>query len=171
MEEIEIYLTLGYEINPNLLKKMKSLRWIHIFQTGLDHLSITNILEQDILLTHTRDIHGTPISEYVLSMILYKVRDFPRFVANKNENYWDENEPFIEEANGKTVAIFGMGSIGQEIARILKYLNLRVIGVNTNGNCKPFFDEAYTLDDKVLLLAKSDFVVLIFLQQMKPTIA
>jgi len=35
------------------------------------------------LLTNVRDIYGTPMSEYAMSLILYEVRELGRFVENK----------------------------------------------------------------------------------------
>jgi phosphoglycerate dehydrogenase-like enzyme len=160
-EEVKIFITFGYDINTSLLKKLEALRWIHIFQTGIEHIPLKVIKDRNITLTHTKNIHGIPISEYVLSMILYTVRDLPRYLASKNSKYWDRREPFIEEANGKTAAIFGTGVIGKEIAKTLKSINLHIIGVNTTGHRIEHFDEVYSLQDKQLALIKSDFVVLI----------
>ncbi|MFD1606971.1 D-2-hydroxyacid dehydrogenase [Oceanobacillus luteolus] len=160
-DKAEIFITFGYDIQNEMLDRMENLKWIHIFQTGIEHLPIDDILKRDITLTHTKDIHGIPIGEYVLSMILYSVRDIPRFLASKHAKYWDEREPRIEEAHGKTVAVFGTGSVGRDIAKKLKALSMQVIGVNTSGKSIEHFDETYKMEDKHIVLGKSDFVVLI----------
>ncbi|RST77174.1 D-2-hydroxyacid dehydrogenase [Siminovitchia acidinfaciens] len=160
LDEIHIFITYGYDFDQYPLNKMPSLQWIHIGQTGIEHLDIPAILSRKIRLTHTKDIHGIPISEYVLSMILYSVRDIQRYLRSKNTCYWDRRER-VGEAFGKTVSIFGTGSIGQDIAKLLKALNMKTIGVNTSGSPKRYFDEVYTLKEKHSVLKESDFVVLI----------
>lgn len=161
-EQVKIIITFGYDIHENILNKMESLQWIHIFQTGIEHLPLNKILKYNIKLTHTKNVHGIPISEYVLSMILYSVRDIPRFIASKSAKYWDDGaELQVGEAYGKTVAIFGTGSIGSEIAKVLKSMHMTVLGVNTTGKSKRFFDKVYSMDNKYTVLEKSDFVVLV----------
>lgn len=160
-DKVTIFATFGYDINENILNKMTQLKWIHIFQTGIEHLSIPEILNRNILLSHTKDVHGIPMSEHVLSMILYTVRDIPRYMSSKQARFWDRREPRIGEAYGKTVSIFGTGSIGSDIAKSLKALNMHIIGVNRSGNMRPHFDEVYKITDKHTVLEKSDFIVLI----------
>lgn len=160
VSNVEILITYGYDINSNMLDKMQSLKWIHILQTGIEHLNTEEIHKRKILLSHTKDVHGIPISEYVLSMVLYSARDIQRYTSSKEAGFWDRRE-LAGEAYGKTVAVFGTGSVGTEIAKLLKALQMNVIGVNTRGSSKEHFDEMYTLRDKHQVLAKSDYVVLI----------
>lgn len=161
LDQITIFITFGYDLTIKTLDQMTALKWINILQTGIEHLDIENILSRHILLTHTKDIHGIPISEYVLGMILYNVRNIQRFELSKQVRLWDRRELPATEAHGKTVAIFGTGSIGQDIAKLLKALNMKTIGVNTRGDHRPYFDEVYTLEKKHDVLKMSDFIVLI----------
>lgn len=159
-EKVNVFVTYGYDVDKKLLSKMPNLKWIHIFQTGIDHVPVREILNEDILLTHTKNVHGIPISEYVLGMILYTVRDMPRFISNKEDKVWDKGVP-LNEAYGKKVAIFGTGSIGSEIAKLLKKLNMYTIGINTTGKPKEHFDEVFKMESKLNVIKKSDFIVLI----------
>lgn len=160
LSEIEILATYGYDVTTELLEQMTSLKWIHIFQSGVEHLPLDEIKKRDILLTNTKQIHGVPMSEYVLSIIFYVTRHFSRFLANQEKQLWDRDQ-LIDEAYGKTVSIFGAGTIGEEIAQNLKCLNMKVIGVNTSGKSNPHFDEMYTLEQKKQVIQQSDFIVLL----------
>jgi len=159
-EKINILVTYGYDIDNNLLRKMPSLKWIHIFQTGIEHIPVKEILNKEILLTHTKDVHGIPISEYVLGMILYTLRDMQRFISNKNNKVWDKGLP-LNEAYGRNVTIFGTGSIGSEIAKLLKKIDMHIIGINRTGKPKEHFDEVFKMERRLNVINKSDFIVLI----------
>lgn len=160
-EKITILITFGSDISNDVLNNFTNLKWIHIFQTGIDHLDINQILKKQILLTNTKNIHGVPISEYVLSMILYKARNIQQYETSKNANLWDRRGILPNEVHGKTVGILGTGLIGQDIASLLKKMGMKTLGINTKGDTRPFFDEIYSMSDKEKVLKQSDFIVLI----------
>lgn len=157
--EAKILLSYGDQIDATFLDRCPNLKWVQAFQSGVELFPMEELRKRNITLTNILGIHSIPMSEYVLSMILYFVRDFPRFLANQKEHYWDENEP--DEAFGKTVGIFGAGTIGKEIAKRLDYLGMNVYGMNTSGQLLPHFKKMFTPDKKAELLQQCDFVVLI----------
>lgn len=161
LSEVTFFITYGYDVTKDLLNKMNNLRWITIFQTGFEHIDIEEILGRGIRLTHTKDFHAISIAEYVLSMILFSVRKIEKFQHAQKSRIWDRQGLASTEAFGKTVSIFGTGSIGQTVAQRLKCIQMNTIGVNTSGRLLPYFDEMYTMKDKHEVLKRSDFVVLI----------
>lgn len=160
LEDVEILITYGDQVNKETLDQMKSLKWIQVFQSGIESLPMEEISKRNILLTNIRDIHGIPMAEYVLSMVLYFTRDLAKYAGYQKEKRWCHEE-YVDEAFTKTISIFGAGSIGQCIAERCKQFGMRVIGVNTNGNPKPYFDAMFSMKDKLIVLNQSDFVVLL----------
>ncbi|KAB7706211.1 hypothetical protein F9802_11535 [Bacillus aerolatus] len=160
IDKVEILLTYGAQVNETTLDSMKSLKWIQVFQAGVEQIPMKELMKRGILLTNIQDFHSIPLSEYVLSMILYFTRAIRKYEKSQRIQEWNRKE-MDQEIYGKTVAIFGAGRIGQFIAERCKLLGMKVIGVNTNGKIKPHFDEMYTMDQKIDVLQKSDFVVLL----------
>lgn len=160
LKQVEILITYGFDVTKENLDLMPSLKWVQVFQTGVEHVPIEELEKRGILLTNVKGIYGTPMSEYVMSMILYYTREMGRFVREKQQHIWNRKE-LVDEAYGKTIAIFGAGTIGTAIAEKAKLFGMHVIGVNTSGKLRPQFDEMVTLDNKEKALKKGDFIVLL----------
>lgn len=161
LEQIEVLITYGFDINNELLNRLSSLRWVQVFQTGVEHIPMKELEKRNIILTNVRGIYGIPISEYVMSFILYFVRDMGRFMENQKLQIY-HRDLLPDEANGKTIVILGAGTIGKEIAKKAKFFQMKVIGVNTTGSPVEGFDEMHTFDEMNLVFEQGDFVVALF---------
>src|SRR5699024_3600128 len=93
-EDIEIMITYGIDEDWSLidLDKLPNLKWIQVFQTGIEQVPIKEIEKRNIKLTNVRGIYGTPMSEYVMSLILYDIRDIERYNQNKKLKRYDRKE-------------------------------------------------------------------------------
>ncbi|HET7616671.1 MAG TPA: D-2-hydroxyacid dehydrogenase [Bacillales bacterium] len=160
LRDTEIWITYGFDVTAENLDRMPDLKWIQVFQSGVEHIPFEELEKRDIKLTNVKGIHGVPMAEHVMSIVLYVTRDIPRFIRDQKQHVWNRNE-LVGEVNGKTMAIFGAGTIGTEVAKKAKSFDMRVIGVNTSGDRHEPFDEMATLADKKRVLAESDFVVLL----------
>ena len=160
LKDVEFWITYGFDVTKENLEQMSNLKWIQIFQSGVEHLPFDELVKRNILLSNVKGIHGVPMAEHVMSLVLYVTRDLPRFIRDQKNHVWNRND-LVGEVNGKTMAIFGAGTIGKEVARKAKLFDMRVIGVNTRGKQVEPFDEMYTMADKNKVLAESDFVVLL----------
>mgnify|MGYP001352871169 CR=1 FL=1 len=147
-------------MDKETLEKMPSLKWIQIFQTGVEQLPLEELKKRNILLTNIQDFHSIPIAEYVLTTMLYFTRSIPKYLHLQKNQDWDRTEK-DQEIYEKTVAIFGAGKIGQVVAERCRLLGMHVIGVNTTGQPRPNFDEVFPMSQKHEVLKKSDYVVLL----------
>ncbi|GED12342.1 D-2-hydroxyacid dehydrogenase [Aneurinibacillus migulanus] len=160
IENAEILITYGHQVTGETLNRMPGLKWIQIFQSGVERLPFEEITKREILLTNIRDFHGIPMAEYVISMILYFTRCIPRYIQYQKERHWCRQE-YVDEAYGKTLSIFGAGAIGQYIAQRCRQFGMRILGVNTTGKPHPDFDAMFSMKEKTEVLKRSDFVVLL----------
>lgn len=159
-EDIKIMITYGFEVQPDFLDKLPNLKWIQVFQTGIEHIPLEEVAKRNIILTNVRGIYGTGMSEYVMSIILYEIREIERFVQDKKARRYERSE-LVDEVQSKTIGIFGTGAIGQEVAKKAQAFDMNVLGFNTSGRPVENFDETYTWDQKDELIQKCDFIVLL----------
>jgi phosphoglycerate dehydrogenase-like enzyme len=159
-DEIEIMISYGLKEDWATLDEMPNLKWIQIFQTGIEHVPLDRINERNIALTNVRNIYGTPISEYVMSLILYETREINRFIENKKVKRYDR-EKLVDELGQKTIGIFGTGAVGKEVAKKAQAFDMNVSGFNTSGSPVEYFDETYTWDHRDELIRKCDFIILL----------
>lgn len=139
-------------------KNAPSLKWVHSLVAGVDHIMIPEITERDVIITNTSGIQADPISEFVLALILNKLKGLSTFARQQEQRIWYRT--WIGEIKGSTVLVLGLGKIGKEIARKCKLLGFNVIGYKRRYEEFEYVDELCT-DPKELntVLAKADFVV------------
>jgi len=151
----DILLTWGsMDIRPLHLAAPK-LKWVHALSAGVEELLFPEM--KDTLLTNSRGIHGIPVSEHVLAMMLTFTRGLNFFIRQQTKKVW--NRVPVSEIHDKTIGIVGLGSIGREIAKKAKGMGMHVIASKQTMTTELFVDKLYTPDKLHELLAASDFVV------------
>lgn len=119
-------------------RKAENLKWLHVFNAGVDHPVFASILERGVRLTTSSGTASTPIAQTAIAGMLYLSRD----VA------------------GQTLLVYGFGKIGAEIARLARLLGMRVIGMRRNTQAHAQADEMHAPDKLHELLARSDWLAL-----------
>lgn len=162
--KLEILITFtGDQITSDFLTKAKDLRWVQVFSAGVDKLPLAELKQRGIALTNVSGVHKRSMAEQAFAYILAFVRLLPRFLAAQARHDWDRPTGFFafEPLAGKTLAVVGTGSIGQEVARLGRAFGMITVGVNTSGDLPPHFDQVYSSEQLQQALSKADFVVLL----------
>ena len=126
----EIYL--GYGVPAALLREGRGLRWVHSGAAGVRGSLTPEMLASPVLFTNSKGVHGPPMADTALGMILYFSRGLDFGVAAKARSHWDK-DPFysgdtpLVELAFSTVGIFGFGGIGREVAKRVTALGARVL--------------------------------------------
>lgn len=112
-------------------RKAAGLKWLHVFNAGVDHPIYAEMLERGVRLTTSSGATAQPIAQTAIAGLLMLARNFPRWLAAQRERAWDPPRAaeFPRDLNGQTMLIVGLGHIGVEIARLARALGLHVIGV------------------------------------------
>lgn len=109
------------------------------------------------VVTGVKGIFGLQIAEYVLAFLLRDVRRSALFERQQTEGVWDEVWP--ETLKGRTAVIFGTGSIGSELAGILKVFGVRCTGVSRSGAAVAQFAQTLSFSGCRQAVAEADIVV------------
>jgi phosphoglycerate dehydrogenase-like enzyme len=134
-----------------------NLRWLHTFSAGVDHPVFRMFLDRGVRLTNSSGASARSIAHHVVMTVLAMRRDLPHELREQAGHRWREHD--VDDVEGTTVAVIGMGPIGIESARLLGELGMRAIGVRrtVQGN-EPC--ETWTFDRLHEVLAIADTVVL-----------
>lgn len=119
-------------------RKAAGLKWLHVFNAGVDHPVFASILERGVRLTNSSGTASTPIAQTAIAGMLHLTRDLA----------------------GRTLLVYGFGKIGAEIARLARLLGMRVIGMRRNREAHAAADEMLTPDHLHAALARSDWLAL-----------
>jgi phosphoglycerate dehydrogenase-like enzyme len=109
-----ILMAFGGHLPKGIFAHAKRLRWVHSFGTGVDGIVDQPELKPDVIITATRGIHGAPMSELAILLMLSLVRDFPRTLRAQEGQRWERWR--VGLLQGKTVGILGLGRIAEAVS-------------------------------------------------------
>lgn len=133
---------MGYGVPAQVLEAGRRLEWVHSAAAGVGSSLGSAMLERDVLFTNSAGVHGPPIAESVLAMLLYFARGLDLAVRAQQEGrwgaeaFWAADSPVAELA-GSTVGIVGFGGVGREVARRASCLGSRVVAVRRTASAAP----------------------------------
>lgn len=142
------------------LQEAIRLRWIQLLSAGLSRTLRPKAMEQGITVTNLGNLYGQSIAEHTLALMSMLCRNLQIAMRNQLAHRWDNSiANTMTDLAGKTVAIIGLGNIGQSIGRLAQAYGMRVVGTRRTLRVTPFVDRVYPLSELKLMLAEADFVV------------
>lgn len=112
-------------------RKAPNLKWLHVFNAGVDHPIYSEMLGRGVRLTTSSGSTAAAIAQTAIAGLLLLARNFPHWLAAQRKREWRpmEGRDVPRDLEGQTVLVLGLGHIGKAFARIAKALGLHVIGV------------------------------------------
>ena len=109
------------------------LRWIQVLTAGVERVVGTPIYEsQKLLLTHMSGANASQVAEHVLTMMLALGHNLPHFFQLQAKSTWmkEKGSKYSPvELRGKVVGIVGYGSIGRQVARLVRGFGADVLAI------------------------------------------
>jgi len=135
--DAEVYM--GFGIHPDVITSGPGIRWVHSGSAGVGSSITPELRERDPVFTNTAGVHGPPMAETVLGMILHFFRGFDFAVEAQWRAAWDTSRFYaadspVRELAGSTVGIVGYGGIGRELGRKLRALGAHVVGLRRSSS-------------------------------------
>lgn len=120
---------------------------------GYDKVDIDVALSQNIVVTYTPDVLNEEVADAAIGLLLNTVRELPRAEAFLREGRWLEGAFPLTRGTlrGRKVGIYGLGRIGQAIARRLEAFGVAI----SYHNRKPVPDVPWHWEPTLLGLAHS----------------
>ena len=146
------------------LKIAPKLKWIVTPAAGKDFFKLN--LPENISITYG-SFHGKIMAETIIGMILSASRGILNSYQLQNKIEWPRKEldKSMRNLAGSQVVILGFGSIGYEIAKLIKSFKVKIIGIKRKLIDKPSFfdnnDKIITIDELDSILPKTDHLVLV----------
>jgi D-2-hydroxyacid dehydrogenase (NADP+) len=143
-----------------VLARAPGLKWIQLMSAGVDELP-DEIMRSPVAVTSASGLHGVPIGEFVLEIMLMFVKKAPLCFRMKQEKQFQGFRPGL--LRGQTMGVVGLGHIGREVARLAKAFGMRVIATRRSGaqGARARHVDILVPPERLqVLLKESDFVVL-----------
>lgn len=157
-KDAEIIISFDFEFREEAVDKAPNLKWIHLLSAGADTLPFEKLREKGVVVTNSRDVHKYQISQQVLGYMLMFERSLHVFLRNQLKKVWDRSVR-VSELTGKIALIIGVGSIGEEIARLLKEFGMKIYGIRSSGRPSPYVEKMYTSIGECDILSEADYVI------------
>ncbi len=140
------------------LNEAPLLEWVQLYSVGAE--TYNRHLPPDVVITNAGEAYNEMVSEHALALLLALMKNLPTYFEQQSRGVWQKHPP-IKTIAASTVLIIGTGSLGRTIARHLKEMGARVVGVR-HSSSEPLseFDELYTIEKLETLLPVADAVIL-----------
>jgi D-2-hydroxyacid dehydrogenase (NADP+) len=157
LSDIDALICFGIAVEDAILRRAIKLQWIQSLATGVDHFLRCPSLQPSVLITSGRGIHGAPMREEVVYLMMAMSRDAARQVEDKKARRWERR--LWSTLNGKTAVIVGIGVIGIAIGELLKALGMAVIGVTRTPRAVAGFDDMMPTDRLTDAARRADYLI------------
>lgn len=142
LKDADVVVGWGYTAEEECLKPGTKLRWVQAWGAGIEYIPLDKFAARGVILTNASGVHANPISESIFAMMLTFARKMNVSFLNQLQKEWHYTGS-LHEIHGKTVAIIGVGAIGEETARIAKAFGMNVLGIRRSGQPSSYVDKMY----------------------------
>jgi phosphoglycerate dehydrogenase-like enzyme len=138
----------------------KRLRWLQLLTQGFENAQSHGV-PAGITVTNAGDAYSPAVAVHAVALLLAVQRRFPFMLANQTRGEWNRSMSIaMTSPAGATIAICGFGSIGQEIARLVRAFGARVIAFTRSAVPHALADESLPIGQLHEVLPRADAVVL-----------
>jgi lactate dehydrogenase-like 2-hydroxyacid dehydrogenase len=146
------------------IERLEGVRVIANVAVGFDNVDLAAATRQGILVTNTPDVLTDTTADLTFALLLAAARrivEAHRFVHSGKWRRWTIDLLAGRDVHHKTLGIFGMGRIGQAVARRAAGFSMRVLYHDARRAPEALERElSLEFTDKLGLLRESDFVTL-----------
>lgn len=140
-------------INSNIIKQCKNLKYIVTRSTGIDHIDKECCIANNIKIKNAVNYGNVSVAEYQFALLLNLTRKINLALENVRTKGFVKDGLQGTDLYGKTLGIIGYGNIGKRVEKIAKAFNMNVL-INTRSY-NSTKSKYVSLDE---LLKKSDII-------------
>jgi len=151
----------GAALTDQQLAKAGRLRWAQVTSAGVEGWLSPALAKHPLTLTNFSGIAAPNIADHVIALLYAFARGLPELLDRQRRKEWGDEEPKTFEPTGQTMAILGLGDIGEALAERASALGMTVVAMQRHPTAPPEgVDETVASDELPSLLKEADHVVL-----------
>jgi phosphoglycerate dehydrogenase-like enzyme len=155
----------AWRLKEEHIEHASSLKLLHTPAAGVNSMAYEAFLSSGIKLTNSSGSRSEIVAEHALAMVLMFHRRFDLITRNSarrsfdRQSIWD-NYREMGLLSSKTLGIWGLGAIGEALARKGKVLGMEVLAVRRSTMRKPIFVDHLYQGEPWEVIENSDYLVL-----------
>ena len=165
LQDAEI--VIAWSLRPEQFKAARKLRWIHSPAAAVHQLIFPELVNSDVILTNSSQVHGPVVAEHVIALLFALAKRLPDAVLLQRKHTWGQESmwrgrPRPRELAGATVGLVGIGSIGREVAKHASALGMHVVATREHPEkgSPENVEKIFSSSQIDALLSQSDYVIL-----------
>lgn len=127
-------------LSGDILRSLPDLKFIGVLATGYNNIDITVARELGITVCNVPNYSTYSVSQLVFALLLNIVNGVEQYAESVRNGAWCKCADFsyrlsnISELHGLTMAIYGLGHIGSEVAKIADAFGMKVISYTSKSH-------------------------------------
>jgi D-3-phosphoglycerate dehydrogenase / 2-oxoglutarate reductase len=115
----------------------RELKMVSVWGTGTDNIDLESAGRRGITVCNTPGVNAFAVAEHAIALMLATGRKIPRIDREMRGGTWPRE--MLTQCLGKTLGVFGTGTIGARVITLARALGMEVLGWSARG------DEAHIL--------------------------
>ena len=145
-----------------VVRATPTLKWLQIHPAGAERPIYRELRARRVKVTTASGATAVTVSHCVLGALIAVNRRFPLLADAQRRHAWEPRlgERSPRDLKGQCAVIVGLGPIGRNIARLLKGLEMRTVGVRRSAEAVPDCDKVVAYTDLMGVLPEADWLIL-----------
>lgn len=145
-----------------VVRATPTLKWLQIHPAGAERPIYHELRARGVKVTTASGATAVTVSHTVLGALIAINRRFPLLADAQRRHAWEPRlgERSPRDLRGQCAVIVGLGPIGRNIARLLKALEMRTIGVRRSAEPVPNCDRVIAYAELGSVLPEADWLIL-----------
>lgn len=158
-EEIQSANVILGQPDAALLAASENLEWLQLESAGADAYINPGVLNEKTVLTNATGAYSKAVAEHAFALTLMLQKKLYLYRDDQRKAIWGDRGT-VSSLSDCTVAVVGLGDIGQHYARLVKAMGAYVIGVKRRtGSCPDYVDELVMTQDLDTVLPRADVIL------------
>lgn len=162
--DADVFVTNPTKWSDTFLDDLSKGDWMQATSIGYAAFPVEAFRERGVALTNAAAVHDSVVSEHAFALALGLSRNLGVLVDRQREHDWDRDAGTdMWDWKGRRLTVFGLGNIGEAVARRGQAFGLEVVGVKRTPSTYTGAlarDRVFTPDEFRDLLPETDLLVL-----------
>lgn len=134
--EADILLVNKVQLTRTVLEQLPRLSYIAVTATGYNNIDVDTCAGRGIPVSNAVGYGSTSVAQHVFALLLTLTNRVQRHSESVKAGDWSAQPDFcywlspVVELTGQTMGIYGLGSIGQQVARIAQAFGMSVLATH-----------------------------------------
>lgn len=148
----------GTKVTKNVIDAMQQMKVIGRAGTGLDNVDVEAAKAGGIEVMNTPCANSISAAEHTVAMMLSLCRHIHHAHISLEAGKWERSKFKGTELTGKTIGIIGLGNVGQNVAKMLKGFDVKILAHDPFAADEKFGEVNAEKTDLDNLVKNSDFI-------------